>query len=112
MAAIPIYETGGKGFNRQALGYIDEMVVQGVLTDAIISPLTTVAGLRAVAFAGYETSRRFYEQFQAHVDRAEAIGVLTDARVAAANTVAGLEALFTDEDATISIIGNKSLVAA
>lgn len=111
MAALPIPEVT-KGFNRQALAYIDEMVVQGVLTDAIINPLTTVAGLRAVAFSGYETSRRWYEQYQKLIDYAEAIGVLTDARVAAANTVAGLATLFTDEDSTISLIGNKSFVAA
>lgn len=109
MAALPIPETV-KGFNRQGLGYIDEMVVQGVLTDAIINPLTTVAGLRAVSFSGYETSRRFYEQFQRHVDRLEAIGVITDARVAAADTVAGLVAYMTDEDSTISQTGAKSLV--
>jgi hypothetical protein len=111
MAALPVYETQ-KGFNRHALAYIDEMVIQGVLTDAIINPLTTVAGLRAVSFSGYETSRRFYEQYQKLIDYAESIGVLTDARVAAADTAAGLEVLFTQEDSTISITGNKSLVAA
>lgn len=111
MAALPVYETQ-KGFNRQALRYFSLMVDLSILTDAILAPLTTVAGLRAVSFSGYETQRHYYEQWQTWVDRAEAIGVLTDARVAASNTTTLLFALFTDEDSTISATGNSSFAAA
>jgi hypothetical protein len=109
MAALPIYETQ-KGFNAHALPYTVLMADFAILTDAIINPLTTVAGLRAVTFSGYETSRRWYEQWQRHVDFLQAIGVLTDARVAAMDTVAGLELLMTQEDANL-VIGKGSFVA-
>lgn len=111
MAALPIYETQ-KGFNRQALHAVDVEFVLGNLTDAIINPLTTVAGLRAILHTNaYETNLRRLEQFRRWVDFAEAIGVLTDARVAAADTVDGLKTLFTDEDTTITATGNYSNVA-
>jgi hypothetical protein len=99
------------GFNRQAFGYCVKMVDDGVLTDAILNPLTTVAGLKAVSFAGYETNRRFYEQWQAHVDRLEAIGVLTDTIVGNTNTTADFLALMTANDASL-VAGKGSFVPA
>jgi hypothetical protein len=107
---MSIFETQ-KGFNRQALPYFTLMVDLGILTDAILAPLTTVAGLRAVAFTGYETQRRFYEQWQKKVDRLEAIGVLTDTTVAASNDTATLLALMTANDASLSVGGNMSYAA-
>src|SRR5258708_6262166 len=98
------------GFNRQAFGYSVLMGDILVLTDAIINPLTTVAGLRAVSFTGYETQRRYYEQWQQHVDRLQAIGVITDALVASMNTVAAFLALMTANDA--SLVAGKGSYAA
>lgn len=100
-----------KGFNRQALTYVNQMVADGVLTDGVIGPLTTVAGLRAVTYSYYETNRRFYEQFQRRLDNAQACGILTDANVAAADTVAGLRALFTANDSTLAATDMYSTVA-
>ena len=103
------------GFNRHCANAIKEMVIQGVLTDAVIGPLTTVAGLRNVSAAAVpETSLRFYQIYQKLIDEGEAIGVLTDATVAAANTVDGLLELFTDQDPTIEGANgsNWSFVAA
>jgi len=108
---MSLYETS-KGFNRQGLSAIRRMVDLGDLTDAIIAPLTTVAGLRAVGHTvAFETSLRSYEQYQHWVDHLEAIGVLTDAAVAAANTADGLIALMTAGDSTLSGTGNMSWVA-
>lgn len=101
------------GFSRHCKHAIDEMVIQGVLTDAVILPLTTVAGLRAVSAAALpETSKRFYEIYQKLIDEGQAIGVLTDAAVAAANTVAGLRALFTAVDPTLAAVESFSFVGA
>jgi hypothetical protein len=97
------------GFNRQVKHWMNEGVVQGFLTDEVIAPLTTVAGLRAVTFTGPEVDRRFYEMFQKAVDRGQAIGVLTDAAVAGANDVAGLLALFTANDPTLQATESFSL---
>lgn len=77
---------------RQGLHWINNQVTESNLTDAIVAGLTTVAGLRAITFSGYEVQRRFYEIFQKWVDRLQAIGALTDAGVAAAGSVAGLRA--------------------
>lgn len=100
------------GLNRQTKHWIDEMVIQGLLTDAIILGLTTVAGLRAISNAGLpEVELRFYEQYQKAIDRGQAIGVLTDAAVAGADSVAGLRALFTANDPTLAAVEQFSLVA-
>jgi len=99
------------GFNRHALTYVNKMVDMGVLTNAIINPLTTVAGLRAVTAPPYETDLRFYEQYQKQIDYAQAIGTLTNANVAAADTVAGLRTLFTGNDASLVATDQYSMVA-
>jgi len=107
---MPVPETS-LGLNRQCKHAIDTMVAEGVLTDAVILGLTTVAGLRAVSAAALaETSLRFYEIYQKWVDRGQAIGVLTDAAVAAADTVAGLRALFTANDPTLAAVEQYSFV--
>jgi len=107
---MPVAEVS-LGLNRQCKHAIDVMVNEGVLTDAVILPLTTVAGLRAVSSASLpETALRFYEIFQKWVDKGQAIGVLTDAAVAAADTVAGLRALFTANDPTLAAVEQFSFV--
>lgn len=90
------------GLNRQALNWLNVMVNEGVITDTAVAAADTVAGLRATAFAGPETARRFYEMWQKSVDRAKAIGTLTDALILSLTTVAGLRALFTTQDSLLT----------
>jgi hypothetical protein len=99
------------GFNRQAKHYVNEMIIQGVLTDAIIAPMTTTAELRNVAENLPQVSERFYEQYQRRIDNAIACGILTDANVAAANTMAGLLQIFVDNDPTLALYESFSTVA-
>mgnify|MGYP001564355843 FL=1 len=97
----------------QGLTWVNKMVDLGVLTNAIIAPLTTVAGLRAVSSAGvFETDLRLYEEYQRSIDRSEAVGILTNANVAAANTVAGLQLLFTTQDANIAAANQQHSMVA
>jgi len=86
---MAIYEVQ-QGFLRHGLHAVNLQVALGTLTDAVVAALTTVAGLRAITFSGYETSRRFYEMYQKRIDRLQAIGAITDAGVAAAGSVSGL----------------------
>lgn len=100
-------------YAEQGLTWINKMIDMGVLTTAIIAPLTTVAGLRAVSAAALpETSLRFYEQYQRSIDRSQAAGILTDTNVAAADTVAGLQALFTTQDSKIAYAGQEHSMVA
>jgi hypothetical protein len=63
----------------------------GVITDAIINPLTTTAGLRT-ALTGATThadQKPVLERYGRAVDAGVALATLSDAGVAAANTVEG-----------------------
>lgn len=72
----------------------------GILTDAAILGLTTVAGLRllftnASVHASDELIKRSGEE---KVDEMQKLGLLTNTNVAAADTFAGLQALLTGSD--------------
>ena len=108
---MPIYEVQ-LGVNRQSKHWVNEMVIQGVLTDAIINPMTTTADLRNVAQNLPQVSSRFYEQYQRGIDRAVACGILTNANVAAANTVNGLLQIFVDNDPTLALRESFSTVVS
>lgn len=98
---MALFETQ-RPMNRQALENLNFQIAGGGLVDADILALATVAGLKAVAFDGFESARGFDRFWKRFIDYAESIGTLTDAGVAAADTVAGLRALFTTADAGLS----------
>lgn len=80
---------------RQGLTHFNIMVEMGVINDAAVAAMTTLALARATPFAGFETQRRWYENYQKAIDRLIAIGVLTAANIGGAANVAGFQALLT-----------------
>jgi hypothetical protein len=115
----------------QCLEYLNEGVIQGWITNTIVSGLTTAAGVvgndttgannvpvgpvGAVAgnpFVGYEVDRRFAQQYSKAMQRAVAIGVLTNTNVAAASNVAGLIAVFTGVATDPTIVNNSAAANA
>lgn len=99
---MPIHDTD-IGRNRHGLNSINHAADEG-LTNAIILPLTTVAGLKAaiLALVVHNADSNILRQINLNIDVAVAAGILTDANVTAADTVAGLEAIFTALDSNLS----------
>jgi hypothetical protein len=66
----------------------------GLITDAGVNPLTTVAGLRAlIAGPAHADTGPLRARILASLDAGVADGTLTDSAVAGANTVSGLAGL-------------------
>jgi hypothetical protein len=63
---------------------------EGYYTDALIAPLTTVAGLKGLITGGHADQQAGQIPDKRSVDIGEALGDFTDAGIAAANTVAGV----------------------
>lgn len=108
------------GLNRQGKHWVDEGIIQGFITGAILAAITnpgTVAKLRNIGATLPEVNQRWYEEYQKGIDRAQACGALTDAgvesvRAAGAGTaIAVLRALFTVNDPTLAAVESFSTVA-
>lgn len=81
--------------SRQAFDAINRAVENGWLSDSIINPLTTTAGLEAAVAGGSGHADQYpaRARLAGQIDIAVVDGTLTNTNVAAADTVAGIRAL-------------------